>query len=173
MIDGIRRDLAMGRQVLLIDGKGDLRLQQLQGSTYLQVNRPERVPKLMTLLDGILQHLASRQDGATGPQLALWIDEHNLVRAAAAQYAKLAKRAKDDEGAEVEADYLLGLERVLLQGAAAGIYARLSSHTSRVADLGFNTGVLDSVSFIALGRKGANESIDDLLLYQFKGRTDG
>ena len=29
----------------------------------------------------------------------------------------------------------------------------------------------ESVSFIALGRKGANESIDDLLLYQFKGRT--
>jgi hypothetical protein len=171
MIDGIRRDVAMGRQVLLIDGKGDRRLQQLQGITYLQVNRPERVPKLMALLDGILQQLASRQDGATGAQIALWIDEHNLVRASAAQYAKLAKRAKDDEGAEVEADYLIGLERVLLQGAAAGIYARLSSHTSRVSDLGFNTGVLDSVSFIALGRKGANESIDDLLLYQFKGRT--
>jgi hypothetical protein len=171
MIDGIRRDLAMGRQVFLIDGKGDRRLQQLQGITYLQVNRPERVPKLMALLDGILQQLAARQDGAQGQQLALWIDEHNLVRAAAAQYAKLAKRAKDSEGAEVEGDYLMGLERLLLQGASAGIYARLSSHTSRVADLGFNTGVLDSVSFIALGRQGRNESLDDLLLYQFKGRS--
>lgn len=171
MIEGIRRDLAQGRQVLLIDGKGDRRLQQLQGVTYLQVNRPERVPKLMALLDGVLQQLAARQDGAQGQQLAIWIDEHNLVRASAATYAKLAKRAKDEAGGEVEADYLMGVERVLLQGASAGIYARLSSHTSRCSDLGFNSGVLDSVSFIALGRKGANESIDDLLLYQFKGRT--
>ena len=171
MIEGIRHDLALGRQVILIDGKGDRRLQQLQGITYLQVNRAERVLKLMALLEGVLRTLASRQDGETGKTIALWIDEHNLVRAAAAQYAKLAKRAKDSEGAEVEDDYLMGLERVLLQGASAGIYARLSSHTSRVADLGFNTGVLDSVSFIALGRQGRNESLDDLLLYQFKGRN--
>jgi hypothetical protein len=39
-----------------------------------------------------------------------------------------------------------------------------------VEDWGWNTGVLDSVSFLALGRKGAYDSIEDLIQYQIKGK---
>lgn len=160
LIGVIQQALEAGHQVYLIDGKGDERLKAIPGITYLQCNRPDRVPATLELLGELLEELGQRQDGKRGQPITLFIDEHNLV----------LDSVGDAGGKDAAAGYARTTKRLILQGAAARIYVRASNHTSRVEDWGWNTGVLDSLSFLALGREGAYESLEDLIQYQMKGQ---
>lgn len=156
----IQQALELGHQIYLIDGKGDERLKAILGITYLQCNRPDRVPATLELLGELLEELGQRQDGKQGQAITLLIDEHNLV----------LDSVGDAGGKDAATGYARTTKRLILQGAAARIYVRASNHTSRVEDWGWNTGVLDSLSFLALGREGAYESLEDLIQYQMKGQ---
>lgn len=159
LIGIIQQAQALGHVVHLVDGKGDARLKALPDVNYLQCNRPERVAGTIELLANLLQELAERQDGKKGQPITIVIDEHNLILDAVG----------DAGGKDLAAKYAMGTKRLVLQGASVKMFIRASNHTSRMEDWGWNTGVLDSLSFLALGREGAYESLEDLIQYQVKG----
>jgi hypothetical protein len=158
MIESIQFAQALGHHVILLDGKGDERLKAIRGIKYLQVNRADRIPPAQQIIQDLSDELADRQDGLKGSPISLFVDEFNLIR----PLAKL----KNGNGSWFDEP----VERLILQGAGYGIFCRIAAHTSRVKDWGMNTGVLDSLSFVALGRLGAYESIEDLIQHQVNGR---
>ena len=167
-IETIAYALQAGHTVYVVDGKGDKDLRafcQSAGVPYLHCNSPEKVADLFNLLDRLLTELRRRQEGGKGETISLFIDEFNLVRDTCSD-----DDSGETKGREKAVQFSRQTKRVLLQGAGEKIYFRASSHTSRVEDWGWNTGVLDSVSFLALGRKGAYDSIEDLIQYQIKGK---
>lgn len=169
LIDAIAHSKQIGHRVILVDGKGDARLKEIPNITYLQCNDPENIDRVTSLLgmlkDFVLRELAERQDGKAGKPIALYVDEYNLIRDTLGDCNGL----EGIKGKDLNEFFVKACKRVLLQGAAAQIYLRASSHTSRVEDWGWNTGVLDSLSFLALGRHGAFESMEDLIRYQITG----
>jgi hypothetical protein len=159
LIGIIQQAQALGHVVHLVDGKGDARLKALPDVNYIQCNRPERSASTIKLLADLLRELAKRQDGKKGAPITIIIDEHNLILDAVG----------DAGGKDLAAKYAMDTKRLVLQGASVKIFVRASNHTSRVEDWGWNTGVLDSLSFLALGRNGEYESLEDLIQYQLKG----
>ncbi|MGI0489359.1 hypothetical protein ACN4EK_28425 [Pantanalinema rosaneae CENA516] len=166
LVRAIEESLAAGHQVLVLDGKGDKRLKAIPGIQYVHVNIPERVPNAFAALDEILDELTDRQEvpGQPHPTISVLIDEYNLILDACRDTGTGKK------GEEVAKAFARRSKRILLQGAAEKVYLRATAHTSRVEDWGWNTGVLDSLSFLALGRNGALESLEDLLKYQITGK---
>lgn len=153
----------LGHRVVVIDGKGDRRL-TVGADQYHQANTPERAREAIGILQELVNKMGIRQDQAllgkdSADPITLIIDELNLIR------IFLGQSSKEDLTMFTQL-----LTHLLLQGASAKIYLRVSAHTSRVNALGLDGGVLDSLSFIALGRGGAFESLEDLLEYQIKGR---
>lgn len=157
LIAAIQEALAMGHTVYLFDGKGDRRLEQIQGINYYKCNIPERVAAYLEVIRGLVAELGRRQDTHTGEPVSIFIDEWNLIRLRATQDSK-----------ETAKSWSQSLIEVLLQGAAERFYLRVSAHTSRIQDWGdeWNTGILDSLKFLALGRNGQYDSIEDLIRYQ-------
>lgn len=170
MIDAVQRDLMGGAKVNLIDGKGDPRLKKIQNIDYHQANRPDRVYGAVNMLNKVKVEMERRQDGADCAPLRLYVDELNCIRANAEMLDKQNKSSPDYDGEKLLDSIDMTLALLLLQGASVNIRLRISAHTSRVEDWGQNTGVLDSLSFIALGRNGAYESLEDTIQYQIKGR---
>lgn len=167
-IETIAYALQAGHTVYVVDGKGDKDLRafcQSANVPYTHCNSPEKVADLFGLLDALLTELRRRQDGGKGETISLFADEFNLIRDTCSD-----DDSGDTKGRDKAILFSRQTKRILLQGAAEKIYLRASSHTSRVEDWGWNTGVLDSVSFLALGRKGAYDSIEDLIQYQIKGK---
>jgi hypothetical protein len=166
LVKAIEESLLAGHRVLVLDGKGDKRLKSLAGIKYVQVNLPERVPNAFGALDEILDELTDRQEvpGQKHQTISVFADEYNLILDACRDTSMGRK------GEEVAKAFARRCKRILLQGAAEKIYLRATAHTSRVEDWLWNTGVLDSLSFLALGRNGAFESLEDLLKYQISGR---
>lgn len=163
MTQVIANSAKLPHQLIVIDGKGDRRL--VQGvSKYYQANTSERAVQVIAVLENLAAELGARQDLAMQgqdkfPPITLIIDELNLIR------IFLGQSSKEDLTM-----FTRLLTHLLLQGASAKIFLRVSAHTSRVNALGLDGGVLDSLSFIALGRGGSFESLEDLLEYQVKGR---
>lgn len=166
MIRSIQRSLSTGKHVMIIDGKGDDRLRAIQGAEYIHANDKSKIPALFATMDKVLALLTARQDGKESSEVAIdiYVDEYNLILAAAKRFGKWIDDTKGEE------KWAEDCERILLQGAAANMRLRASAHTSRCEDWGWNGGVLDSVSFVALGRMGAYESIEDLIKYQVSER---
>lgn len=157
LIAAIEEALKIGHTVYLFDGKGDLRLEKIQGIHYYKCNLPERVTNYLEVIRGLVAELGTRQDTHTGEPVSVFIDEWNLIRLRATQDSK-----------ETAKSWSQSLIEILLQGAAERFYLRVSAHTSRIQDWGeeWNTGILDSLKFVSLGRNGQYDSIEDLIRYQ-------
>lgn len=166
LVRAIEEAIALEHEVYILDGKGDRRLQAVKGAKYVQVNTPDKVINAFKVLEAILGELEYRQEdpGKKRQPISLFTDEYNLILDGCRDTEATLKK-----GEEVALNFARRCKRILLQGAAEKVYLRATSHTSRVADWLWNTGVLDSVSFLALGRNGAYESIEDLLRFQFSG----
>lgn len=167
MIQSIMRSLSQGKHVIVIDGKGDARLKSLPVE-YVHANHKSKIPAVFATMKAILKELTHRQDtGEIGQPIDIYIDEYNMILTTAKHLGKI-----EDDDRMIAADALWAEmnEDIVLQGAAAGIRFRGSNHTSRCENWGWNSGVLDSISFVALGRKGAYESIEDLIKYQVSDR---
>lgn len=167
LVRAIEEAIALEHQVYILDGKGDRRLQAIKGVTYAQVNTPDKVVNGFNILEIILDELAHRQSdpGRKQQPITLFIDEYNLILDSCRDTQPTARK-----GEEVALLFARKTKRVVLQGAAEKMYLIASNHTSRVEDWLWNTGVLDSLSFMALGRNGAFESLEDLLKYQITGK---
>ena len=165
-VQAIAYDVSQGKEVYVIDGKGDARLQAIPGVHYLQANSVTKYPAAVAMVESLLDELETRQTdpGAEYRAIAIYIDENNLIRA----HAKHYKEDGWDGNKRDDKWWGYATMLLLLQGRAANMRLRISAHTSRVEDWGWNTGVLDSLSFIALAR-GAYESIDDLIRHQVDG----
>lgn len=157
LIAAIHEALAMGHTVFLFDGKGDRRLEQIRSIHYYKCNTPERVANCLEVIRALALDLGLRQDTHTGEPVSVFVDEWNLIRLRASQH--------DAETAKSWSDSLI---EILLQGAAEQYFLRITAHTSRIQDWGkeWNTGILDSLKFVALGRNGQYDSIEDLIRYQ-------
>lgn len=144
-----------GNQVVVIDGKGDAKIRGW--CKYHCLNSPDKITELSGLLNDLAIELQSRLDT---PELSwkpfyLVIDEINCLRMNAEFFDKSLLQ-------EFDRQFTL----LLLQGASAKMFVRFSTHTSRVSDLGLNTGILDSISWLSLGRNKRHESLNDLIQYQ-------
>ena len=158
----IKHCLEAGHNVLTLDGKGCLALRDA-GGVYRHANTSDRAVDCLSDIRGIVTMLKTRQNltmqGHTDftPQTVI-VDELNLIR-------KFLKR--DSQALDEFTEMIIEL---LLQGASYKIYLRLSSHSSRLKNLGLDGGEADSLSFIGLGRNGSFESLEDILEYQINGR---
>lgn len=170
MIRSIQRSLSTGKHVIVIDCKGDARLRDLPGVEYVHFNSADKFPVMNAIINNILGELKNRQD-TPGNYISIdiYVDEYNLGMDACSDFGKTEDL---DTGKEQPAEkkWAKSWKKIVLQGAAAGLRLRASGHTSRVEDWGWNTGVLDSVSFVALARKGLFESIEDLIQHQIASR---
>lgn len=163
LIQSILHDLAAGREVFIIDGKGDRRF-SVPGVQYVLANSPRKMDRAIALIEVLMRRVESRYDGdeATDKGISLYVDENNLI-------LSHAQNAGIEGSDGIKRDHKwwgMATQQLLLQGASANVRLRVSSHTSRCQDWGWNTGVMDSISFIALARCGEYESIEDLLKYQ-------
>lgn len=163
LVQVIKHCLDAGHHVLTLDGKGCLPLRDA-GGVYRHVNTIDRAIGCLQDIRSIVNMLKNRQElamkGHTDftPQTIV-VDEINLIR-------KFLKR----DSPESLNDFTEMLAELLLQGASYKIFLRLSSHSSRLKNLGLDGGEADSLSFIALGRNGSFESLEDLLEFQITGR---
>lgn len=159
----IAHALNQGYQVTALDGKGNLSLKD-SGAVYRHCNTPERAVDAIDILERTVSTMRTRQDLALKGHtdftpISIMIDELNLIRAFLKQDSK--------ESLDTFSSLLVHL---LLQGASYEIFFRLSAHTSRLPKLGLDGGEADSLSFIALGRGGSYESLEDVLEWQINGR---
>lgn len=174
MIRSIQRSLSTGKHVLVIDCKGDDRLRDLPNNMasveYLHFNARGQFPGINAIIDKVLKELEDRQKGIKpSVPMDIYIDEYNIGMDSACDYGDVIDPETNNK-IKANLKWCRSWKRILLQGAAANIRLRASGHTSRAEDWGWNTGVLDSVSFVALGRKGAYESIEDLIKFQISDK---
>lgn len=159
----ISHALGSGHQVTVLDGKGNLALKN-SGAVYRHCNTPERAMDAIEILEKVVATMETRQDLALRGHtdftpISIIIDELNLIRAFLKKISKEALAAFDEL-----------IVHILLQGAAGNIFLRLAAHTSRLPKLGLDGGEADSLSFVALGRNGSYESLEDCLDNQVNGR---
>lgn len=161
----IKEGVRLTQHITVIDGKGNYHLKNAGATSYYLANTPESALKVLHVVRALLKTLATRQalemNGHTEfTQINFVIDEINFVRRALKEARYL------EEAGELD----MAIGRLLLQGASVKIYLIVTSHSSRLANFGLDGGEADALSFVALGRARAYESIDDLIKYQMEGR---